>query len=696
MPGSVTLRGRAALALALVRCAGSDRAEVEKAFVPQELVRLVESLPLLHARHPDFVVRELHASPEGLLGATSHQWFSNVAAAKESSGLEAERCVLLDIYTAPPPPQTPSDANSTNASRLDVTSLHRSPHNLCNFRILWARGRGGALDWMPLDSDGLCGVYDALLVEDEYLLHRWRDAPPPCRIAAVDPNEASQHELGALPWTPGGRVPLVTVPLVSFQAFTGFSQESERNRQRWLMDPDLWNPYFLELVQQGRMHLCMKEHECEGDDLPFRLMFWDDISTEFVDCITRGVTPVYFLTPAIAEYTERNVILAPYHFQTPEDMAALVQHLSSSQGILELGTKMYMQRQSNWLLASLYWRQDARIRVLLTASSAFQQGTRKLPGALSQPQPPARADAGAEVVVCVTSSPGNHELRGIVRSTWGREGHVLTPMGTVSLRVLFFMADGVEARDEFDRLGDVVILRQLQESFGTIWLKTAAILKFGADYFQGRLGGTAHGPPLRYLMKCDDDAFLDIDAVVADILMRPPVGLFWGHLMALVEPNREEGHKYFVPTEVYPTEFYPPYARGMAYALSEDLVSPMGAALHEGSVEPFPYREDVSVGLYLLALARKGTVRVTPRQRKDAMPIDFNEHCTSPDAARPLLVLHRFLPGHAACFWRLLEQRRASGQLPPPMPPQSTGAGAPPLPPMGTHPDFCSCVASAL
>ena len=34
----------------------------------------------------------------------------------------------------------------------------------------------------------------------------------------------------------------------------------------------------------------------------------------------------------------------------------------------------------------------------------------------------------------------------------------------------------------------------------------------------------------------------------------------------------------------------------MAYALSEDVVIPLGTALAEGRLEPFPYREDVSVG----------------------------------------------------------------------------------------------------
>lgn len=52
--------------------------------------------------------------------------------------------------------------------------------------------------------------------------------------------------------------------------------------------------------------------------------------------------------------------------------------------------------------------------------------------------------------------------------------------------------------------------------------------------------------------------------------------------------------------------YYPPYARGMAYALSEDVVIPLGTALFDGRLEPFPYREDVSVGLYILELAKRG------------------------------------------------------------------------------------------
>merc|ERR1712224_503728 len=126
-----------------------------------------------------------------------------------------------------------------------------------------------------------------------------------------------------------------------------------------------------------------------------------------------------------------------------------------------------------------------------------------------------------------------------------------------------------------------------------------------------------------------------------------------------VEPSRDPSDKYYVPTDAYSGMYYPTYARGMSYALSEDLVIPLGEALHSGGIDPFPYREDVSVGLYLLALAKQAKVRVVPKNRKGFMPIDVEQHCLEGSTAEgSLLVLHRFRPDRAPCFWNLVISRR--------------------------------------
>eukprot|EP00927_Polykrikos_kofoidii_P029170 TRINITY_DN25269_c0_g5_i1.p1 TRINITY_DN25269_c0_g5~~TRINITY_DN25269_c0_g5_i1.p1 ORF type:complete len:729 (+),score=93.37 TRINITY_DN25269_c0_g5_i1:213-2399(+) len=664
----------------------------------EELTRLVtEALPMLHGQRPSFVVRDLtQRSPSGEL---------TVSTASNPKQSQQSRCVLLDIYNAPY-----VDGNSvvdgTTAARLNPELLHLTRQRLpCNFKVLWASGRGGALDWLPAEPQ-LCKLYDMVLLEDEFVMNSFRQRPPSCRVVPLDPYSALQAQLEPLPWAPGERVPNLHGPLVSFHAYTAYTKESQTNIQRWLEDPDAWNPQFLELVKSGHLKLCLKESECAGDNLPYRLMFWEDISSEFTECVLRGITPIFLATVFNREYVERNILLLPYQFQHPEEMREHVETMSSPKGILDQGTRVFMQRQANHILGNLYWRQHVGARALLLASWGFR--SRRLLAAATSASHSGAASSGsastgtpaqspvAEILVCVMSATANRDRRDLIRQTWGRDSLVQTVVGAASLRVLFFLADdGESARAEHvAAAGDVVLIEHLEESFGTIWMKTAAILKFASDYFK-TIPGNEDGelPPPRFLIKCDDDAFLDIDAIAGDLLTGPPVNLLWGHMMALVEPNRIRGDKYFVPHDVYPMQYYPPYARGMAYALSEDLAVPLGEALFNGRLNPFPYREDVSVGLYLLELAKMGEVRVVPRQRKDSMPLDFMEHCREEDAALAagqrhatevlqVVVLHRFRTTDAPCLWRLVEERRTAA-----LRMASNGA---------SHAvDFCQCVGSS-
>ncbi|CAE7258461.1 GALT1 [Symbiodinium natans] len=548
-------------------------------------------------------------------------------------------CLLLDVFQAKP------DTDKVPL-QLDLGSLQAAPYADCSFRTFWAKGRGLALDWVPKEPR-LCQLYQVLLVEDEYVLDSFRREPPACRIFPLDPHKAAELPFVPLPWAPGEPLPDLS-RIVSFHAYSVYSAEAQSNPQRWLQEPDFWNAHFTELMQQGMLTICLTEESCQGDSAPYRLMFWEDISTEFLQCIARGITPIFLGTPSIYEYVERNVLLTRWRFETATEMMAIISTLSSPQGVLEHGTRVFMERQGNYFLSRLYWRQDPRLRALLLASAAQRQ----------QRLQPATEDASdspvMEVVVCVASAAQNRPARDIIRTTWGSEPYLRTGFGFVLIRVLFFLGQSDEATAEHKETGDIVLLPDLPENFSSIWLKTAAILKFGADYFKAANGSGR----LRFLIKCDDDAFLDIDAVAADIMGSAPVGLLWGHVMALVEPNRNASDKYFVPYEVYPMQYYPPYARGMAYALSEDVVLPLGAALYEGRLDPFPYREDVSVGLYILELARSGHVRVVPHQRKDAMPLDFKEHCAGPQSKNPVLVMHRFDPATGPCLWQMVQERR--------------------------------------
>ena len=45
-------------------------------------------------------------------------------------------------------------------------------------------------------------------------------------------------------------------------------------------------------------------HCAQGDAAPYRLMFWEDISAEFLECIAQGITPIFLGTASIYEYVD--------------------------------------------------------------------------------------------------------------------------------------------------------------------------------------------------------------------------------------------------------------------------------------------------------------------------------------------------------------------------------------------------------
>eukprot|EP00434_Breviolum_minutum_P043915 symbB.v1.2.039165.t1/scaffold6381.1/size18562/1 len=73
-------------------------------------------------------------------------------------------CLLLDVFDA--------SVTLLPSFQLDVEAVRQGPFVHCNFHVFWAKGRGLSLDWIP--KGRLCDLYQAVLVEDEYLLDTFR------------------------------------------------------------------------------------------------------------------------------------------------------------------------------------------------------------------------------------------------------------------------------------------------------------------------------------------------------------------------------------------------------------------------------------------------------------------------------------------------------------------------------------------
>eukprot|EP00392_Amoebophrya_sp_AT5.2_P001990 g1995.t1 len=630
--------------------------------------------------------------------------------------------------------------------------------------VLWLHGKGKTLDpWLQV-AEKVCAHYDVIVIEDELLIVAFREKTSTktgsstsggssphtttsmmqnlkCKLVPFDANEVADLErFHSLPWRPDEILPiqLEGIPLVSFHAHKVFSKEAQRNHHKWLQDPDAWTPYFLDMVRQGWVVMCLDADQCQNDRMPFRLIFTEEIGEEFIECLSGGIIPIYFLSANLASYLERVLLFMPFYFTSPEEMHQLVSTLTDGSGILQHGVffytlslhdngltatgkvRMYMTHESNHYLTALYWGQSRFLRFLGAVTSmhyqelSLQRGQileeAAAPGTTSVFSPHLVA---GELLICVHSARQNRRARDLIRRTWARGSRY---GAQIQIRVVFFVGHAAELEAEAEEFQDLVLLHtSYDDKFEniwvmtgpaagpTIWVKTAAIMKFGMLQFRTPSAHTR----VRYLIKADDDTFFNIDGMVEDLFAvftgrketlepgktnvteglpggvpasspreaKPTIeiqtidignyesskhlhtGHYWGFIMALVQPNRNGTDKYYVPYRSFGNEFYPAYARGLGYALSEDLVLAVG-------------QEDVSVGLYLFQLAKMGRVKVRPMQRKDHMPLQIDLYCNEiyseeggPARARnwDLLEIHRYGYENHDCLWGVVEQRRKRG-----------------------------------
>eukprot|EP00397_Hematodinium_sp_SG-2012_P014359 GEMP01014596.1.p1 GENE.GEMP01014596.1~~GEMP01014596.1.p1 ORF type:complete len:346 (+),score=61.69 GEMP01014596.1:2-1039(+) len=336
-------------------------------------------------------------------------------------------------------------------------------------------------------------------------------------------------------------------------------------------------------------------------------------------------------------------------------MTQLIIDIASVKGIGSNGQNIEAYRISNQIIGRLHWLMPTGSRLLLQAL-----------GWSFVDQPLRGNTMKGELLICAFSAPKNTAHRALIRRTWGSE----TILDGVHLVILFFIGESEEAHAEREKYGDIVIL-PMEDTFETIWVKSAAVIQFAHEHF---ITENYLNARKKFLLKVDDDAFLYLDLIIADLFTdeRSPLGIYWGHKMAMVRPIRNPTDKYFVPYNAYARDIYPMYARGMAYALGEDLVYAIGKGLL--TLKPFPYREDVSVGLYIQDLVEEKKVLVRSITRWDLMPLNATEECmmkekpwfpghdlpTSLAKVSEYMVVHRFPIEAGDCLWEESNQTGAA------------------------------------
>ncbi|CAL5089091.1 unnamed protein product [Urochloa decumbens] len=201
-------------------------------------------------------------------------------------------------------------------------------------------------------------------------------------------------------------------------------------------------------------------------------------------------------------------------------------------------------------------------------------------------QAPPLPDEPVEIFIGILSSANHFAERMGVRKTW-----MSAVRKSPNMVARFFVAlhgrmeVNVELKKEAEFFGDIVFVPFL-DNYDLVVMKTLAICDYGVNVVSAK-----------YVMKCDDDTFVRLDSVVAEI-KKVPSGrsLYMGSMNIQHKPLRNG--KWAVTYEEWPQEVYPAYANGPGYVLSSDIVKFIMSEFTKQGLTLFKM-EDVSMGLWV-------------------------------------------------------------------------------------------------
>ncbi|PSN51472.1 hypothetical protein C0J52_00709 [Blattella germanica] len=166
------------------------------------------------------------------------------------------------------------------------------------------------------------------------------------------------------------------------------------------------------------------------------------------------------------------------------------------------------------------------------------------------------------VVVC--SAVANFKQRAAIRDTWASAPSVTNSSNTI--KVAFLLGDPDNStlqemvEDESLQYADI-IQEGFVDSYNNLTLKSVMMLKWVSN----------HCASVRYIMKTDDDMFVNVDNLVRLLRVRNMTNLLVGALICNARPIVDTQNKY-APRYMYPGRVYPNYLSGTGYVMSRDIV----------------------------------------------------------------------------------------------------------------------------
>ncbi|XP_073443689.1 beta-1,3-galactosyltransferase 2-like [Dendrobates tinctorius] len=198
------------------------------------------------------------------------------------------------------------------------------------------------------------------------------------------------------------------------------------------------------------------------------------------------------------------------------------------------------------------------------------------------------------LVIMILGECYDSASRHTIRETWGNES--LYDVDVVKIFLVgqsrFFQDRVQDLLEEESDIFEDIIQQDFIDTYYNLTLKTLMGMEWVIKFC----------PSASYVIKIDNDMFLNVDSLVHQLLNPDlPVrqNYFTGTIVSNTGPLRDNGYKWYVPKEVYPNNTYPPYCAGPGYVFSIDMAKKIYDVAQEIRVIPM---EDAFMGICLYEL----------------------------------------------------------------------------------------------
>ncbi|KAK1407963.1 hypothetical protein QVD17_39591 [Tagetes erecta] len=239
------------------------------------------------------------------------------------------------------------------------------------------------------------------------------------------------------------------------------------------------------------------------------------------------------------------------------------------------------------------------------------------------------------LLIGVFSSGNNFNRRMALRRSWMQYEAVRS--GVVAVRFFIGLHKNKQVNLELWReaqaYGDVQLM-PFVDYYSLLTLKTIAICIMGTKIL-----------PAKYIMKTDDDAFVRVDEVLASLKTKTSDGLLYGLVSLDSKPQRDKDNKWYISTQEWADESYPPWAHGPGYVISRDIAKFIVRGHQERNLQLFKL-EDVAVGIWIQQF--KNQIREVEYVNDDRF---YNSGC------QPNYILaHYQNPRMILCLWEKMQK----------------------------------------